>query len=209
MKKEESGVEPDFEDEVNEEVNSETERTVCAILGERLSKARKTAGLTQAGLAKELGVTKSTLEKWEYGTREMGLESVAKASQLLKVSTDYLLGLSDSDGSLQTMSMSAKAKAILSKAREKGEEHSLLFETTFKRYMEQTAHLKALHDEIEDNGAMITKTNVKGGTNRVTNPAIKDYNSTAALINDTEKLLMKFIQDPLKDDSDQDAFDLF
>ena len=199
----------DFREEFDEEVNPDEGRTLCATIGERLSAARKSAGFTQAQLANELKVTKSALQKWEYGKREIGLADLVRVAGILRVPTDYLLGLSDYDGNLQNMSMSEKARAILAKARDKGEEHSLLFETTFKRYMEQTAHLKSLHDEIAENGAMITKTNVKGGTNLVTNPAIKDYNSTAALINDTEKLLMKFIQDPLQDSSDQDAFDLF
>lgn len=202
-------MEPVFQEGLDEEVNSDSERTLCATIGERLSSARKSAGLTQEKLAKELNVTKSALQKWEYGKREIGLKDLVRAAGVLKVPADYLLGLSDYDGNLQNMSMTDKAKAILSKAREKGEEHALLFETTFKRYMEQTAHLKALHDEIADNGAMIVKTNVKGVTNRISNPAIKDYNSTAALINDTEKLLMKFIRDPLQDDSEQDDFDLF
>ena len=184
-------------------------RTACAIFSERLVLARKKAGMTQEELANAIGVTKSAVEKWEYGVRDIGLDYMISISKALKAPTDYLLGLSDYDGNVQNMSMNDKAKAILAKAREKGEEHAFLFETTFKRYVEQTSLLDKLHKAITETGAVITKVNVKGGENLITNPAIIDYNRTATSLNDTEKLLMKFIQEPLTDNSEPDEFDLF
>lgn len=192
-----------------DKVEREESRTTCAIFSERLVTARKNAGMTQAALAKALKVTKSLVEKWEYGVRDISLPDLINLSKELKVPSDYLLGLSDYDGNVQNMSMNDKAKAILTKAREKGEEHAFLFETTFKRYVEQTSLLDKLHKSITENGAVITRVNVKGGTNLITNPAVIDYNRTATSLNDTEKLLMKFIQEPLSDNSEPDEFDLF
>lgn len=60
---------------------------------ENLKEARKSAGLTQLGLAKMVGTTKSTISLYESGKREpdiLRLKAIAKA---LGVSCDYLLGI--------------------------------------------------------------------------------------------------------------------
>lgn len=179
------------------------------IFTERLRSAREKAGLTIQALAEMLSVDMSTVSRWESGTREPGLKTVVDIAEKLDVPSDYLLGLSDSDGSSQNLSINDRAKAILERVRDKSDEQALFFETTFTRYIEQISLLKKLKKAIDDNGVLVTKVNVKGDENKVSNPAIKDYVSVSAQANDTGKLLIRFVQDPLEGESDKDELELF
>ena len=58
----------------------------------RLKELRTGAGLTQAQLAKQLGVTQSTIGNWESGCRVPRTETARKVAAFFGVSTDYLLG---------------------------------------------------------------------------------------------------------------------
>ena len=137
------------------------------------------------------------------------MKTVVDIAEKLDVPSDYLLGLSDSDGSSQNLSINDRAKAILERVRDKSDEQALFFETTFTRYIEQISLLKKLKKAIDDNGVLVTKVNVKGDENKVSNPAIKDYVSVSAQANDTGKLLIRFVQDPLEGESDKDELELF
>lgn len=64
--------------------------------GERLKKIRIENGLTQIQLAKILDISKSNISKYEAGSVEPNLEITAKIATYFTVSTDYLLGLSES-----------------------------------------------------------------------------------------------------------------
>lgn len=194
------------EELVVEAANSLTE---WQIFTERLRSAREKAGLTVQALAEKLSVDISTVSRWESGTREPGLKMVADIAEKLDVPTDYLLGLTDSDGSSQSLTINDRAKAILERVRDKSDEQALFFETTFTRYIEQISLLKKLKKAIDDNGVLITKVNVKGDENQISNPALKDYVSVSAQANDTGKLLIRFVQDPLEGDSDKDELELF
>ena len=57
--------------------------------------ARKDAHISQAKLAKELGVNTSTLVGYEKGRSPIKADLLIKYAQICNVSTDYLLGLSD------------------------------------------------------------------------------------------------------------------
>ena len=61
------------------------------IFAERLKKARKEAGLTQEKLAKCIGVERSSVGKYESTSTIPSSDVLAKISQVLKVSTDWLL----------------------------------------------------------------------------------------------------------------------
>ncbi len=174
------------------------ESAVCLPFGQRLAKAREKAGITQQTLGDIVGASKGAIARWEAGTREPGMAYLAKLSEALGVTTDYLLGLSDSDGSVQ--SINDRAKAILEKVRDQGDEQALFFETTFSRYIEQMSLLKKVKKAIDDKGVLLDKVNVKGDSNPVSNPALKDYVSLSAQANDTGKLLTRFVKDPLGDD---------
>lgn len=56
---------------------------------------RETAGLSQSALAKRLGVTRSSVNAWEMELSIPTAQYIVELSQLFHVSTDYLLGLNN------------------------------------------------------------------------------------------------------------------
>lgn len=62
---------------------------------DRLKQLRKENGLTQAELAKALGVSASTVALWETGRRKPQFEMFDKLSGYFDRSMDYILGTSD------------------------------------------------------------------------------------------------------------------
>ena len=88
----------------------------------------------------------------------------------------------DSSRNIVKISLNDQAKEILTKAQEKGVEHSFMFITTFKRYQEHIAHLIALEGAIKESGTMVTKEYVKGRGNLYVNPAVTAYNQTAGAV---------------------------
>lgn len=62
---------------------------------ERLKTLRREKGMTQAEMAKLLGVSQVTFLKYEKGSVEPNQESLKKLADYFHVSTDYLLGKSD------------------------------------------------------------------------------------------------------------------
>ena len=61
--------------------------------GDRLKKLRTSAGLTQAQLAAQLGVTKSVVSFYELRERAPSPDVLVKLTRVFHVSADYLLGL--------------------------------------------------------------------------------------------------------------------
>ena len=61
----------------------------------RLKALRERAGLSQAALAKKVGVGQSTVGMWESGRNKPENAKLEALANLLGVSTDYLLGRSD------------------------------------------------------------------------------------------------------------------
>ncbi|GIO25560.1 helix-turn-helix domain-containing protein [Ornithinibacillus bavariensis] len=61
----------------------------------RLQLIRKEKKLSRAELADMLGISYSTVAKYESGTREPDLDTLEKISIIFNVTTDYLLGKSD------------------------------------------------------------------------------------------------------------------
>ena len=62
---------------------------------DRLYEARKRSGMTQSDLAEKLGVSRQAVSRWEMGTAKPEFENLIAISDLLGVSTDYLLKGSD------------------------------------------------------------------------------------------------------------------
>ncbi len=62
----------------------------------RLSDLRKEKNISQKEAASCLGVSQALLSHYEKGIRECGLDFLKKASDYYDVSTDYLLGLTES-----------------------------------------------------------------------------------------------------------------
>ena len=63
--------------------------------GREVKSLRETAGLSQSALAKRLGVTRSSVNAWEMGLSIPTAQYIVELSQLFHVSTDYLLGLNN------------------------------------------------------------------------------------------------------------------
>ncbi|MCH5320653.1 MAG: helix-turn-helix transcriptional regulator [Eubacterium sp.] len=61
-----------------------------------LSQLRKERGISQKKAANDLGISQALLSHYEKGIRECGLDFVIKCSEYYGVTTDYLLGVSES-----------------------------------------------------------------------------------------------------------------
>ena len=61
--------------------------TLC----EKLTQARKAAGLTQADVAAKLNVSRQAVSRWETGEAVPDTEKVIQLSRIFHVTTDYLL----------------------------------------------------------------------------------------------------------------------
>lgn len=62
----------------------------------RLSALRKEKGISQKEAAAGLGVSQALLSHYENGIRECGLDFLCRAADYYNVTTDYLLGISES-----------------------------------------------------------------------------------------------------------------
>lgn len=67
---------------------------VVKAIGERLARFRKERGVTQVELAEELGVSQVNVSAYERGLLRFPSDLLARAAQVLTVSADELLGLS-------------------------------------------------------------------------------------------------------------------
>ena len=61
------------------------------IMGERIAKLRRSIGLSQATLAKMLGLSTSTIAMYEQGRREPSVSIIIALADTLGVTIDYLL----------------------------------------------------------------------------------------------------------------------
>ena len=66
----------------------------------RLKELRNKANLSQQELSKIIGISKSSINMYERGEREPGLETVGAFADYFDVQTDYLLGKHDDKRSL-------------------------------------------------------------------------------------------------------------
>lgn len=62
------------------------------MIANRIKKLREAAGMTQAELAKRLGITRSGVNAWEMGITTPSTQYIVELAELFKVSADYLLG---------------------------------------------------------------------------------------------------------------------
>ncbi len=63
------------------------------MIADRIKYLREAKGLTQALLAKQLGITRSSVNAWEMGISVPSTQYVVELAHIFKVSTDYLLGV--------------------------------------------------------------------------------------------------------------------
>ena len=63
------------------------------MIADKIKILREKQGLTQAELARTLGVTRSGVNAWEMGITIPSTQYIVELSLLFKVSTDYLLDM--------------------------------------------------------------------------------------------------------------------
>lgn len=89
------------------------------MIGERLAEVRKDHGETQADLAESLEVSLSTVRTWEQEKSAPSHEMLVLICKRYKISSDYLLGLSDVDPAYeQTKQTSTLTREEFFKLRE-------------------------------------------------------------------------------------------
>ncbi len=66
------------------------------MIEDRIKYLREAKALTQAELAKQLGITRSSVNAWEMGISVPSTQYIVELASIFKVSTDYLLGVDTS-----------------------------------------------------------------------------------------------------------------
>ena len=66
------------------------------MLGRRILELRLSFGWNQVQLAEKLGVSKQTVSNWENENIQPSIDMLIRLSKLFHTSTEYLLGLSNS-----------------------------------------------------------------------------------------------------------------
>ncbi|MGX7071398.1 helix-turn-helix transcriptional regulator [Helcococcus kunzii] len=65
------------------------------MIDERIKELRRQLNLTQADLARILGISRSSVNAWEQGLTNPSIKYLIKLAKTFKTSTDYLLGLEE------------------------------------------------------------------------------------------------------------------
>lgn len=63
------------------------------MIADRIKTLREQQNKTQSKLAKELGITRSSVNAWEMGISVPSTQYIVELAHIFKVSTDYLLGV--------------------------------------------------------------------------------------------------------------------
>ena len=66
--------------------------------GDRVRELRRVAGKTQQQLAQEINVQQGHISQIEAGQTEPSVEVLAKLARALQTTTDYLIGMEESEG---------------------------------------------------------------------------------------------------------------
>ncbi len=64
-------------------------------LGDKIRLLREKSGLTQAALARELGISRSGVNAWEMGLSVPQVQYIVALAKLFGVSSDYILGIEE------------------------------------------------------------------------------------------------------------------
>lgn len=97
---------------------------------DRIKEIREKNGMTQAELAKKLGLTRSGVNAWEMGVSIPSAQYLIGLANLFKVSTDYLLGL--------------ERKEVIDISGLNGEEKEIIY--SLMRYFEKDSRSVKLSD---------------------------------------------------------------
>ncbi len=67
-----------------------------SMIAEKVKKLREQKGLSQAELARQLGITRSSVNAWEMGISVPSTQYIVDLAGVFEISTDYLLGVDSS-----------------------------------------------------------------------------------------------------------------
>lgn len=81
-------------------------------LADKIKTIRESAGLTQAEVARTLGISRSGVNAWEMGLSVPSTQYIVELAKLFNVSTDYLLGMR-STSTISIAGLSQKQVAVL------------------------------------------------------------------------------------------------
>lgn len=77
------------------------------MVADRIKALREQKGITQTDLAKQLGITRSSVNAWELGISVPSTQYIVELAGIFKVSTDYLLCV-DSTASVSVAGLTEK-----------------------------------------------------------------------------------------------------
>lgn len=80
---------------------------------DRLKALRETRGINQQRLALELNVSQAMISKYELGLSEPDIATIKKIADFFKVSTDYLLEVSDNKINVSAFGLTDTEKELL------------------------------------------------------------------------------------------------
>lgn len=83
------------------------------ILGDRLRAAREARGLSQRDLARLLGLGINQINRYEVSTNDPTATVLVKIAHELRVTADYLLGLSDTPQGLSSPDLQPNERQLL------------------------------------------------------------------------------------------------
>lgn len=63
------------------------------MIADRIKSLREQQNMTQSDLAKQLGITRSSVNAWEMGISVPSTQYIVELAHIFHVSTDYLLGV--------------------------------------------------------------------------------------------------------------------
>ena len=81
-------------------------------LADKIKTLREKSGITQADLARELGLTRSSINGWEMGLSVPSTQYIVELAKFFKVSTDYLLGMKN-NATINVDCLTEKEVAVL------------------------------------------------------------------------------------------------
>lgn len=87
------------------------------IVGERLRNLREAFGYTRETFAAEVGIGTAQVARYERGENDATGEILSRIAKLFGVSSDYLLGLTDSETGQNTPDLSVQERKIVSALR--------------------------------------------------------------------------------------------
>lgn len=75
------------------------------MVADRIKKLREQHNITQSELAKQLGITRSSVNAWEMGISVLSTQYIVELAHIFNVSVDFLLGV-DTTASINVSGLS-------------------------------------------------------------------------------------------------------